>query len=143
MKTYYLVNSDNFENAVMTATALKHLRLTMSTGDYSTHTAIKIDSPTADQIAVAVRWSPEFEDFIHPDFDPLTDALDGLRVETFSFYSRNGEEESDTFYTTCDVTGRDCMCAACECRTVDGEIEQMDISTALIHGRLGKLAGAF
>lgn len=43
MYQVYLLTSDNFGSELVTPRALKLIQLNMSTGDYSTHQAVKID----------------------------------------------------------------------------------------------------
>ena len=46
---YYLVNSDNLEDAIITAADYERLTLEMSTGDFHVHTAIPINRELTDE----------------------------------------------------------------------------------------------
>jgi hypothetical protein len=65
----YLVNSDNLDNAILTAEAYAEFRLQMSTGDFHTHTATVIDAPTDDQICDAMYWDETEQAFMSGAFD--------------------------------------------------------------------------
>lgn len=52
-RTLILVNSDNFENQLMTFEAYAELRLQMSTGDFHTHTHEVVESLSEDVLELA------------------------------------------------------------------------------------------
>ena len=62
--THYLVNSDNFEDAILEAEAYVELRLQMSSGDYGSHTAVPLYEPTDDQLNSAMYWDKEENAFL-------------------------------------------------------------------------------
>lgn len=64
-----LVNSDNLEDAVLTAEAYKEYRLQMSTGDFHTHTAVPIVNPTEDDICNALYWDHDEQALMSGAFD--------------------------------------------------------------------------
>ena len=61
----YLVNSDNFKDAVFTAEAYKQFRCLLSTGDFHTHTAVLISNPTDDQICDALYYDEDEQAFVN------------------------------------------------------------------------------
>lgn len=61
---YYLVNSTNFEDAVLDAPAYRELTLQMSTGDYHTHTAVLLLHPTEEQLNSAMYYDAEENAFL-------------------------------------------------------------------------------
>lgn len=65
----YLVNSDNFEDAILTAPAYRELRLQMSTGDFHAHTAVPLLRPTDAQVCDAMYWDEDEQAFMSGAFD--------------------------------------------------------------------------
>ncbi len=61
---FYLVNSDNFEDAVLDAAAYRELTLQMSSGDFGAHTAELLLNPTDDQLNSAMYFDPEEQVFL-------------------------------------------------------------------------------
>lgn len=51
-QTWFLVNSDNLENCILSAADYKELTLQMSTGDFHSHSAVKIERELTDD-----EWS--------------------------------------------------------------------------------------
>lgn len=68
----------------------------------------------------------------------------GLDANTASFYvDENGEDQSDTCFDTCEISGIKGDCAGVTMLDADGNVRHLYVGTWLINGPLGKLAGAF
>lgn len=67
-----------------------------------------------------------------------------INASTMSFYvDENGNEQSDTSFGTCEISGIKGDVAGCTYLDNDDNIQYIEVGTWLISGRLGKLAGAF
>lgn len=76
----------------------------------------------------------------------LIEALDerGLRADTFSFYvDAEGNEQGDVSFGVCELSGVRGDLAGCVCLDTDDNLIFINVGTWLIHGHLGRLAGAF
>ena len=81
----------------------------------------------------------------------LIQALEdqGIQGSTISFYvseepDENGEySESESFFGTCDLSGIKGDIVHCMALGKDGELIHFDAGTWLVHGHLGRIAGAF
>lgn len=68
----------------------------------------------------------------------------GLRLETFSFYSNlDGIESNDVEFETCDISGEKGNVVNCTALDNEGNAQSIKVLDSLVHGKLGKLAGAF
>ena len=68
----------------------------------------------------------------------------GLRANTMSFYvDENGEENSDTSFGVCELSGIQGNLVGCTVLDEDGNIVFIEIGEWLVCGHVGKLAGAF
>lgn len=57
---WYLVNSDNLEDCILSEKDYQNLRLEMSTGDFHSHSAIKIERELTDEEwSKAMYWDEE------------------------------------------------------------------------------------
>lgn len=68
----------------------------------------------------------------------------GVRFDTVSFYCTPDDDEAEAFFGTCDLTGMKgniVPCMGLDSET--SEIITFEVLEAFVHGRLGKLAGAF
>lgn len=75
-------------------------------------------------------------------------ASSGVNVHTISFYSVGGAvdgeaEEAEAFFGTCEITGVRGNVVPCQALDADGELISFEAGDWLVHGVLGKLAGAF
>lgn len=76
-----------------------------------------------------------------------------IRPNTVSFYVATPEEcddegdctdgESEAFFGTCDISGIRGDIVHCMALNSKNEVVRFDAGTWLVHGHLGKLAGAF
>lgn len=62
-----------------------------------------------------------------------------IRVETISFYV----DDSEASFGTCDLTGERGNVVQCSALTIHGDVYHFEAGDWLVHGLLGKLAGAF
>jgi hypothetical protein len=68
----------------------------------------------------------------------------GLLANTFSFYvDENGEEQGDTVFGTCEISGIRGDIVGCTCLDKKGNVVYIEVGEWLVGGALGKLAGAF
>ncbi|NJO65363.1 MAG: hypothetical protein HC836_46905 [Richelia sp. RM2_1_2] len=71
----------------------------------------------------------------------------GLQGSVFSFYSSIEDgvatEMPDTEFGHCDLSGERGDLVNCTTLDTDGNIVNLQVGTWLVHGHLGKLAGAF
>lgn len=68
----------------------------------------------------------------------------GIEFNTISFYCTKDDDEAESFFGTCDLTGikGDIVpCIGIDSET--GKVVEFEVGTWLVHGKLGKLAGAF
>jgi hypothetical protein len=71
-------------------------------------------------------------------------AIDGIRPETFSFYvDADGNDQPDTSFGVCDLSGERGALVGCRALNKDGEIVFLEVGEWLVGGHLGRLAGAF
>ena len=68
----------------------------------------------------------------------------GLQPNTISFYcDRDGQESPDTEFGDCEISGIVGDLVDCTALGIDGKIYSFQAGTWLVHGSLGKIAGAF
>lgn len=68
----------------------------------------------------------------------------GIAFNTVSFYCTPDDQEAESFFGTCDLTG--IKGNIVPCMGIDretGKVVTFEVLDSFVHGRLGKLAGAF
>ena len=70
--------------------------------------------------------------------------IQGLQGSVFSFYTdTEGNELPDTEFGTCELSGIRGDLVNCITLDTEGNVVSILVGTWLVHGHLGKLAGAF
>lgn len=72
--------------------------------------------------------------------------IQGIRANTISFYvaeEGSDDDDSEAFFGTCDLSGIRGDVVHCMALDRNDEIVRFEAGTWLVHGYLGKLAGAF
>lgn len=68
----------------------------------------------------------------------------GLKPGTISFYvDKDGNEQTDTEFGDCEICGVVGDLVSCTALGTNGKKYSFQALTALVHGPLGKVAGAF
>ncbi len=67
-----------------------------------------------------------------------------IRYDTITFYATKENDEAESNFGTCDLTGWKGNVVPCiALSTSTGEVVEFEVLDVFVHGRLGKLAGAF
>jgi hypothetical protein len=67
----------------------------------------------------------------------------GITPDTGSFYCTADDDEAESFFGTCELTGIKGNVVPCLYRSPKGDIVQCEFGDWLVHSVLGKFAGAF
>lgn len=78
-------------------------------------------------------------------YDGQTYDLDslGIRFNTVSFFRTKEDDEAESYFGTCDLTGIKGNIVPCIALDHDGAVVQFGVLDSIVQGKLGRLAGAF